>query len=128
MLNVVRWGVVLVSGMALFGGCSKESQQKTEVPQTAPASAPPQVPPVQARTGEALFKQHCAVCHPDGGNIVKPDHTLHKKDLAEHEITKPEDIVKIMRNPDKGMTRFDETTLPDKDAIAIAQYVLNSFK
>ena len=29
-----------------------------------------------AATGEELFKQHCAACHPDGGNIVNPKETL----------------------------------------------------
>ena len=50
-------------------------------------------------SGEELFKEHCAVCHPDGGNIVNPKYTLHKKDLKGHNITKPSDIVRNMRNP-----------------------------
>jgi cytochrome c6 len=79
-------------------------------------------------TGEALFKQHCAVCHPDGGNTVKPEYTLHGKALKKHNITKPEDIVKKMRNPGPGMNMFDEKTIPEKDAMAIAEYVLNTFK
>ena len=82
----------------------------------------------KGKTGEALFKEHCAVCHPDGGNIIDPKDTLHGKDLKVHKITKPADIVKKMRNPDPGMTKFDKKTLPDKDAKKIAEYILKTFK
>ena len=80
------------------------------------------------KSGEELFKQHCAVCHPDGGNIINPKDTLHKKDLKEHKITKPADIIMKMRNPGPGMTKFDKATIPDKDAKKIAEYILKTFK
>jgi len=78
--------------------------------------------------GESLFKLHCAVCHPDGKNIINPAKTLHSKDLKAHNITKPEDIVQIMRNPGPGMSKFDEAKLPDSDAKKIAQYILETFR
>lgn len=81
-----------------------------------------------AATGEALFKQHCAVCHPNGGNIIKPQHTLSRKHLAEMGIKNWEGVVKNMRAPGPGMTAFDAKTIPDKDAKAIAEYVLKTFK
>lgn len=126
----VPCATVLVFGIALLGGCKKETPQKTEAPQTAPTTspAPAPAPEQQAKSGEALFKQHCAVCHPDGGNIVKSQYTLHKKALAAHNITKPGDIVEKMRNPGPGMTKFEVATIPDQDATAIAQYVLDTFK
>ena len=83
---------------------------------------------VFAASGEELFKQHCAVCHPDGGNIIKPELTLQKKVLAQHGIKDWKGIVKNMRNPGAGMTKFDAKTIPDKDAKAIAEYVLKTFK
>ena len=98
---------VLAVGAALLGGCKK-----------APDLA----------KGEALFKQHCAVCHPDGGNTITPQKTLHAKALAANNITKPEDIVKTMRNPGPGMNKFDQATIPDEDATAIAEYVLLTYK
>ncbi len=128
ILHALRWGALLVFGAALLGGCKKETPQKTEAPQTVTAPLPASSQPEQAKTGEALFKQHCAVCHPDGGNIVKPEYTLHGKALTMHKITKPEDIVKVMRYPEQGMTRFDETAIPDKDAAEIARYILDTFK
>ena len=33
-----------------------------------------------------------------------------------------------MRNPGEGMTKFDAKTISDKDAKAIAEYVLKTFK
>jgi len=82
----------------------------------------------KGKTGEELFKQHCAVCHPDGGNIIDPEDTLRGNVLKAHKITKPSDIVKKMRKPGPGMTKFDKKTIPDKDALKIAEYVLKTFK
>lgn len=81
-----------------------------------------------AASGEELFKQHCAACHPDGGNVIKPKYTLHKKDLAKEGIKDAKGIIKVMRNPEAGMTKFDKSTVSDKDAKAIADYVLKTFK
>jgi len=126
IVTAARWGALLVFGAALVGGCKKETPPKAEAPQAAPASAPAQ--PEMAKTGEELFKKHCAACHPDGGNIVKPEFSLKAKSMAEHKISTPEAIVKIMRNPEPGMTKFDEATIPEKDAMEIAKYIQNTFK
>jgi cytochrome c6 len=82
----------------------------------------------QALSGETLFKQHCAVCHPDGGNIVNPKKTLHKQDREANNIKTVKDIVNKMRNPGPGMIKFDEKTIPDKQAKEIAEYVLKSLQ
>ncbi len=80
------------------------------------------------KKGEALFKENCSPCHPEGGNIINPQKTLHKKDREANGIKKPADIMNKMRNPGPGMTKFDEKTLPDKDAKEIAEYILKTFK
>lgn len=82
----------------------------------------------KTNSGEAEFKEHCAVCHPEGGNIVNPARTLHKKDLDANGILKPADIIAKMRNPGPGMTKFDKATVNDKEALAIAKYILKAFK
>jgi cytochrome c6 len=82
----------------------------------------------QEKKGEALFKQNCSPCHPDGGNIINPQKTLHKKALEANGIKKAADIVAKMRNPGPGMTKFDEKSLPEKDAKEIAEYILKTFK
>lgn len=83
---------------------------------------------IAAGKGEELFKKHCAVCHPNGGNIVNPKKTLSKKDREANGFKTTKDLVKNMRNPGPGMNKFDTKTLPDKDAKAIADYVLKTFK
>lgn len=79
------------------------------------------------KTGEALFKEHCAVCHPDGGNIINPKKTLHKKDREANGIKSEEDVIRLMRKPGAGMTSFDAKILSDNDAKEIAQYILKTF-
>jgi cytochrome c6 len=78
--------------------------------------------------GAKLFQQHCAACHPNGGNIIKPAMTLHKKDRDANGVKTAKDIVGKMRNPGPGMTRFDAKTISDKDANEIAEYILQAFK
>lgn len=79
------------------------------------------------KRGEALFKQHCAVCHPDGGNVINPKKTLHKKDMSANKIKTAKDIIRIMRNPGPGMLKFDEATIPNDEARKIAEYVLKTY-
>lgn len=81
-----------------------------------------------AKKGEELFKQHCMSCHADGGNIINAQKTLRKEALKANGITDWKGIVKVMRNPGPGMTKFDAKTVPDKDAKLIAEYVLKTFK
>ena len=82
----------------------------------------------KGKSGGELFQQHCSACHPDGGNIVNPQKTLHKKDLDANKIKKPGDIVNKMRHPAPGMTQFDKKTVSDADAKKIASYILKTFK
>lgn len=77
--------------------------------------------------GEALFLKNCIACHADGGNEVNPQKTLFRKDLERNKISTPDAIVKLLRKPGPGMLTFDEKTLSDEEATAIAEYVLNTF-
>ncbi len=71
--------------------------------------------------GEVLFKEKCAACHPDGGNIMNPNKTLKGiKDARE--------IVKKIRSGGGGMTAFDQKAISDADARIIAIYVVKTFK
>lgn len=79
-------------------------------------------------SGEAGFKEYCVACHADGGNVIKADKTLSRKDREKNGIKKARDIVKLMRSPGVGMTAFDRKTISDKDAKAIAEYVIKTFK
>ena len=78
--------------------------------------------------GEQAFLKHCAVCHPDGGNIINSAKTLHQKVREANGVKTTADIVKNMRNPGPGMTPFDKKAVDDKTARAIADYILKTFK
>ena len=87
--------------------------------------------PVQAAGGSQgaqAFMKNCAVCHPDGKNIINPAKTLHKEALSANGIRGVADIVRNMRNPGPGMTRFDDKAIPDETARAIAEYILKTFR
>jgi cytochrome c6 len=81
-----------------------------------------------APNGKALFEANCAVCHKNGGNIINPQKTLSRKDRENNGVKSASDIVKKMRNPGPGMSKFDKKALPDKDARAIAEYIENTFR
>ena len=76
---------------------------------------------VEPSKGEAIFKEKCAACHPDGGNIINPKETL--KGLKD-----PKFIVKKIRNGGNGMTKFDTQAVSDADAKAVADYIIKTFK
>ncbi len=112
---------VLTVAMSVLGGCRREEVQKTGSMPAVPA-------PQTVQTGEELFKQYCSPCHPDGGNVSDPERTLHGSALRANRIIRPEDIVRVMRNPVSRMIRFDAATISDREARAIAEYVLTAFK
>jgi cytochrome c6 len=91
-------------------------------------SAPAEMKKDGKINGAEEFKNNCAVCHPNGGNIINPKKPLDKKTLAENKIKSAKDIIAKMRNPGPGMTKFDKKTIPDKEAKAIAEYILKTFK
>ncbi|HWR59391.1 MAG TPA: c-type cytochrome [Thermodesulfovibrionales bacterium] len=78
--------------------------------------------------GGNLFKKHCVACHPEGGNIIKPEKSLRKKDREANKVMVADDIIKLMRNPGPGMVKFGEKVIPEKEAKAIADYILKTFK
>ena len=122
--RMAKLSLLLVVSTVAVAGCSKDEQQKVTV--TPAASAPNSAESVP--DGEVLFKQFCAACHPNGGNVNDPERSLYGSVLKRKHITTPEDIVRIMRNPLSRMIRFDAAALPDKDARAIAEYVLKAFR
>lgn len=75
----------------------------------------------EQKTGEALFKEKCASCHPDGGNIMNPKEQL--KGMKD-----PKKIVKKMRKGGGGMPVFDPKAVSDADAKAVADYIIKTFK
>ncbi len=105
---VICAGLALPSAV-LYGAEKKEAEKKES-------------------KGATLFQQHCAACHPDGGNIINAAYGLHKKDRDAHGVKTAKEIVGKMRKPGPGMTRFDAKTIPDKEAKEIAEYILKTYK
>ncbi len=83
--------------------------------------------PDELKTGCELFSHYCAGCHPDGGNAVYPQKTLHRMDMAANGVRTVDDVVARMRHPGRGMRQFDRAVLPDREARAIAACVLATF-
>jgi cytochrome c6 len=106
-----------VRGGALFVFCLAASFLVPPVPMSSASE----------KKGEALFKQHCVACHPDGGNIVNPKKTLRKADLHKNGIKSKNDIIRTMRNPGPGMLKFDKATVSDHDAEEIAEFILKTY-
>ncbi|KAB0669717.1 c-type cytochrome [Oryzomonas sagensis] len=77
---------------------------------------------------KAEFEKHCAACHPGGGNTINQAKPLKREALRKNGIKSWKDIVAKIRNPGPGMTKFDKKEMPDKEARAIAEYVLKTFK
>ena len=77
--------------------------------------------------GKMEFEEHCAACHKDGGNAINPSKTLKKTDLEANGVKKASDIVKLMRKPGAGMTKFDKKAVSNKEAKAIAEYILKTY-
>jgi cytochrome c6 len=79
-------------------------------------------------SGKNMFEEHCAVCHPNGGNTINTMKPLHKKELKANGVKSAKDIIAKIRNPGPGMTKFDEKTISNAEAKAIAEYVQKTFK
>ncbi len=138
--DMKKISMILCITAALFlltVSCSSEKPEQTaetrtaEVAKPAVKTAPAAVPVSAAESGgdgEALFQKYCIQCHKNGGNIIKPEKTIRRKDLAAKNMDTPEDIINIMRNPGKGMMKFSEEKVSDRDAQKIAEYILNTFK
>lgn len=87
-----------------------------------------QVQAAGIKNGEEGFKQYCAPCHPNGGNVMNGMKNLTKTTLSKNGIKSADDIIRLMRRPNGQMTAFDNKTLSDNDAEKIAEYVLKTFK
>lgn len=114
----------IVAAAIVVSACSPDNSQNTKPVKKTDSSTSAKS---QSQRGEQLYKQYCASCHPDGGNVSDPKNNLRKSTLKAKRITKPEHIVAIMRKPISRMISFDVSVLSDEDARAIAEYVLETF-
>jgi cytochrome c6 len=71
--------------------------------------------------GETIFKAKCASCHPDGGNVMKPNETIKG-------IKNAKKIITQVRKGGGGMPAFDAKAISDADAKQLADYIIKTFK
>ena len=76
---------------------------------------------------DALFQKKCAMCHPNGGNVIRGNKGLQQDALERNGLKNAADIVNYLRKPGPDMPAFDNTALPDRDATALAEYILKTF-
>lgn len=113
---------VIASYLAMNYGTEKKS---------AAVDAPGKDPAPKAATklsGEGSFKKYCAACHAGGGNIIRPVKTLQRKDREANGVKTAADIVRLLRDPGPEMPKFDEKSVSEAEAEAIAEYVIDAFK
>lgn len=71
--------------------------------------------------GETIFKAKCASCHPDGGNVMKPNETIKG-------MKNSKKIISQIRKGGGGMPAFDAKAISDADAKQLADYIIKTFK
>jgi cytochrome c6 len=81
-----------------------------------------------ADAGKRLFEKHCALCHPNGGNVVNPNKTLRINHLAANGFNTADALVKYMLNPGKGMPKLvhEDREITVGQARGIAAYILTT--
>ncbi|MGV8057242.1 MAG: c-type cytochrome [Smithellaceae bacterium] len=79
-------------------------------------------------SGEKSFMKNCVACHRDGGNIVNAKKPIRRNEMKANGIETAGDIVRKMREPGPGMPKYDEKEIPDREAKAVAEYILKKFK
>lgn len=84
--------------------------------------------PNSGASGEVLFRTHCAGCHPDGGNTIRPGKTLSRAHREANGIRTAGDVASFIRNPGPGMPAFPEGMIPREDAERIGKYVVTTFR
>jgi cytochrome c6 len=77
--------------------------------------------------GKRLFLKHCALCHPNGQNVVNPDKTLRKKDLDKNGLSTINSLVRYMKNPGQGMPKLvhENQEITKDQARGVAAYILD---
>ena len=85
-------------------------------------SLPKELVALDTDSGKNLFKNHCAGCHINGGNIIRRSKNLKISSLKRNGIDDPETIAKIARQG-VGIMRGYEDELEDNGDKIVANWV-----
>ena len=86
-------------------------------------SVPKELGAIDSFIGENLFKNHCAGCHINGGNIIRRSKNLKLSSLKRNGIDNPEAIAKIARQGIGIMSGYEDQLGDNGDQI-VANWVL----
>ena len=78
----------------------------------------------KGKTGQEEFQTNCAACHPDGGNVIKPDKPMKGSEkLADFKAFQA-----WIRKPVPPMTPFTTAQISDKQVRVLYDYILMASK
>ena len=78
----------------------------------------------QGSSGNVLFNEQCAVCHPNGGNTVNPNKPL----KGSPAMQKFDVFLTWIRKPDQPMPPFPSSKISDQKAKELYDYLLKETK
>ncbi len=85
-------------------------------------SFPKELSAIEADLGKSLFKNNCAGCHINGGNIIRRSKNLKISSLKRNGIDNPEAIAKIARQGIGIMSGYEDKLGDNGDQI-VANWV-----
>jgi len=80
----------------------------------------PATTPKEVGAGESVFQQRCSMCHPDGGNIVKPDKPIRGSSKLKDLKT----FVGYIRSPYAPMPAFPSSEISEEKARELYDYIV----
>lgn len=83
-----------------------------------------QATPEQYKAGERVFLANCSVCHPQGGNVIKPQMPIYGSPRLKDLKT----FIKWIRHPDPPMPVFSPSKLSDQEAGELYQYAVHALE
>ena len=78
----------------------------------------------KSKTGEEEFKENCSSCHPNGGNVIKPEDTL----KGSNTLKDFETFLSWIRKPVQPMPTFSASQLSEEQARQLYDYIVKASK
>jgi uncharacterized membrane protein len=83
-----------------------------------------QAAPEQYKAGERIFLANCSACHPQGGNVIKPDKPL----INSPKLKDLKTFIGWIRNPDPPMPVYSPSKVSDQEAGELYQYAVHALE
>jgi cytochrome c6 len=106
-----------LGALLLFAACglAGPGMPPANAAQASPAAA-------DTKAGEAIFSTNCAVCHPEGGNVVDPAKPVRGSAKLKDFPT----FLGWIRVPNSPMTPFSAAQIPEAQARELYRYVVET--